>query len=197
MYCGPNRVPEPVRGAAVERGAEDDDVGVRVGRRVGPVAARHPEERDVGPELRAVSAWHRWFARTLAHGATSSAGLRSKKPERLEPERDDVDRHHRPVLRARSRGGCRRRTRAPRRCPAIERSAAVHTGSPQSIAALVHELAARPALVGVERRDPQRVPEHLGALGTPATTGRASAGCRRPARACSRPGCRGRCAGVR
>ena len=30
--------------------------------------------------------------------ATSSAGLRSKKPERLEPERHRVDRHDRPVL---------------------------------------------------------------------------------------------------
>src|SRR6185503_12622227 len=72
-----------VRGAAVERRPEDDDVGVGVGRRVGPVAAAHPEKRDVGPELRAVPARLRRFARTLAHGATSSAGLASKKPDGL------------------------------------------------------------------------------------------------------------------
>jgi hypothetical protein len=41
----------PVRGAAVEGCAQDDDVRVGVGVRLAPVASGHPEEGDVGTEL--------------------------------------------------------------------------------------------------------------------------------------------------
>ena len=44
----------PVRGAAVERRAEDDDVRVREGRRIRPVAGVDAEECDVRPVLRSV-----------------------------------------------------------------------------------------------------------------------------------------------
>ena len=45
----------PVRRAAIEGGAEDHDVSIRVGRRIVEVRLRHPEEGDVGAELRAVA----------------------------------------------------------------------------------------------------------------------------------------------
>src|SRR4051794_7011952 len=108
-------------------------------------------------------AWSLAVVAMAGRGRDVQRRIAVEEARRLEPKRDGVDRHDRPLLRARDVVDAE--DVPEHHVGVLDRAVALRPHRQAAVRrALRRHLAARPALVRVVRRDPQRVPDDLRAL---------------------------------